>query len=136
NKTTAPLNPLKGKIFSPLLQAVCALAIGLLGVVITKLAGMETYYQFVFAYTGIVIYCLANTIVSIFHDSFVRYTLVSWWIYAGLVIVLLLAARFVSGVSIREHREFIQMLISLTIFYVMASLIVRGICAILYFIDN
>ena len=123
--------------FTPLTQAAVALLFGLAGIVVTKFVFSETYYQFLFAFTGIVIYCLANVIISVSHDSFVRYTIVSWWLYIALIIVLLLTARFVSGEHITQHnKEFIQMLVSLTLFYVLASLAVRGIRAILDFIDN
>src|SRR5690606_8449551 len=124
------------KIFSPLLSADCSLALGLAGIVVTKMSGMETSYQFVFAFTGIVVYCLVNAIISVFRDSFVRYTLVSWWIYIGLVIVLILADRFISGESIQTHKEFIQMLISLSIFYVVVSVMVRIIRAAWQFAEN
>ncbi|HEY0262714.1 MAG TPA: hypothetical protein VGB95_06785 [Chitinophagales bacterium] len=123
--------------FTPLVQAGIALLLGLTGIVITKFIFDETFYQFIAAFTGIVIYCLVNAEGSIFHDSFVRYTIVSWWLYVALVIVLLLAARFISGEHIVEHnKEFIQMLISLSLFYVVASLAVRGIRGILEFMDS
>lgn len=136
NITIPPKSSLMEKAFSPLMQALYSFGLGLVGIVVTKLLSPETYYQFLFAFVGIVFYCLINAAVSIFRDSFVRYTMVSWWISIGLTIVLLLVARFISGVSIKVHPEFIQMLISLAIFYIVLSLAVRGIRAILNFIDN
>lgn len=136
NTTTPPLNFPSNKTFSPLLQAACSLVLGLVGIVVTKILGEETFYQFVFAFTGIVVYCLVNAIISVFRDSFVRYTLVSWWVYIGLVIILLLFARFISGESIQSHKEFIQMLISLSIFYVVVSVVVRIIRAVWQFAEN
>ena len=133
---TASLKSSSSKRFSPLVQAICILVLSLVGIVGTKLLGIGSSYQFLTSFMGLGVYCLINVIISIFHESFVRYTMISWWLYAGLTVVLLLAARFISGVSIRAHAEFIQMLISLTIFYVVTSILVRAIRAVWQFAEN
>lgn len=136
NITASPKSSPPKRSFSPLAQAIAVLVLSLAGIAGTKLLGMDTSYQFLASFIGIVVYSLINVIISIFHESFVRYTMVSWWLYAGLTVVLLLAARFISGVSIRTHAEFIQMLISLTIFYVVTSILVRAIRAVWQFAEN
>ena len=136
NITASPKSSLSKRFFSPLVQAIAVLVLSLAGIAGTKLLGMNTSYLFLTSFMGLGVYCLINVIISIFHESFVRYTMISWWLYAGLTVVLLLAARFISGVSIRAHAEFIQMLISLSIFYVVTSILVRGIRAVWQFAEN
>jgi hypothetical protein len=136
NITASPKSSPSKRFFSPLAQAIAVLVLSLAGIAGTKLLGMDTSYQFLASFIGIVVYSLINVMISIFHESFVRYTMVSWWLYAGLTGGLLLAARFISGVSIRTHAEFIQMLISLTIFYVVTSILVRAIRAVWQFAEN
>lgn len=121
---------------TPIIQASITVALSLTLIVLSKLSGFATYYQFLLAFIGIAVFCLFNLIISISHSSFVRYTVLSWWMYIALIILLLLAARFSSGVSIQQHPEFIQMLISLSIFYIVGSIAVRGIRAVMDFIDN
>lgn len=137
NMTASPkTSPSSKGMFPPLLQAIGILGISIIGIVGTKLFGLDSSYQFLAPFVGLGVYSLINAIISIFHESFVRYTMVSWWLYVGLTIVLLLTARFISGESIRKHPEYIQMLISLTIFYVVTSVLVRAIRAVWQLAEN
>ena len=81
------------------------------------------------AFSGIVLYSMMNCVVSVFHESFVKYTWPSWWIFAALLIILLLAARLISGISIWALREYRMMLGSIVVFYIVTSILVRLIRA-------
>jgi hypothetical protein len=88
------------------------------------------------AFTGIVLYSLLNSIISVFHESFVKYTWPSWIIFTVLLVVLLLSARFISGISIWTLNEYRMMLGSIVAFYIITSLLVRLIRAIWEFAEE
>ena len=112
---------------SPLVQVGIALAIGWAGMLVCKIFQLENSRAYFAAFVGIIFFCLINTVVSIAYNSFLRYTVISYYIYIGLVVVLLLSAKFFSGISIWKLESYRNMLVSISIFYLIASLMVRGI---------
>lgn len=124
------------QFFSPLRQGLIALLIGFVGIVFCKIAGFSASAQFSLAFTGIILYCMLNSIVSVFNDSFAKYTWPSWGVFVVLVIVLLLSARYISGDSIQAHREFIKILLSVSLFYMVLSVLVRLIRTMWEFAEN
>lgn len=110
---------------SPQKQAIGAAVISLLGMLLCHFIFDKGSYEFMAAFSGIVFYCIINPLISVFHESFAKYTLPSWGLYVILLILLLLAARRISGISIWSLPEYQMMLGSITLFYVMISLIVR-----------
>jgi drug/metabolite transporter (DMT)-like permease len=111
--------------FSPIKQGVVSLLLGVLLILLSRMLSSDTMYPFLFAFVAVVAYCITNAFFSLFNNSFARYVWPSWGIFVVLTALLLLFARFVSNTSIQEHREFIQMLISVVIFYVLFSLMMR-----------
>jgi hypothetical protein len=101
------------------------LGIGWLGMLICKLFHIPGSPEYFAAFIAIIFYCLLNTVVSLAHPSFFRYTIPSYYLFIGLLIVLLLSARYTSGVSIWTLEEYRMMLLSIVVFYVMASILVR-----------
>ena len=93
-------------------------------------------FEFMAAFVGIVLYSIMNAVVSIFHETFMKYTWPSWMLFIALLVVLLLSARFISGVSIWALREYRMMLGSIVVFYIIASLMVRLIRAIWEFAEE
>jgi hypothetical protein len=77
-----------------------------------------------------------NAVVSVFHETFMKYTGPSWMIFIGLIVVLLLSARLISGVSIWSLREYRMMLGSIVVFYIISSLLVRLVRAIWEFAEE
>jgi hypothetical protein len=112
---------------SPVVQVVIALAIGWTGMLACKIFQLENSRAYFAAFVGIIFFCLINTVVSIAYNSFLRYTVISYYIYIGLVVVLLLSAKLFSGISIWKLESYRNMLVSISIFYLIASLMVRGI---------
>ena len=110
---------------NPYVQLGIALVIGWVGILICRLAHIQGAPEYFAAFIAIIFYTLINTVVSIAHPSFFRYTLPSYYIFIFLVIVLLLSARYTSGVSIWNLEEYRMMLLSITIFYGVASILVR-----------
>ncbi len=110
---------------TPWVQAVVALAIGWLGMVIVHFLHISSDVEYFAAFLAITFFCLMNTIVSIAYESFFRYTVPSYYLYVLLVAVLLLSARYLSGISIWTLWEYRMMLISVTIFYLVISGLVR-----------
>ena len=110
---------------NPFMQVGIALGMGWLGMLICKLFHIPGSPEYFAAFIAIIFYTLINTVVSIAHPSFFRYTLPSYYIFIFLVIVLLLSARYTSGVSIWNLEEYRMMLLSITIFYGVASILVR-----------
>lgn len=124
-----------GKI-SPFRQALACAALSVTGMVICHFLFIGGAYEFMAAFTGIVLFSIMNSVVSVFHETFVKYTWPSWLIFIALLVILLLCARFISGSSIREHREYVMMLSSIVAFYIISSLLVRIVRAIWEFAEE
>ena len=88
------------------------------------------------AFTGIVLFSVTNAVISVFHETFMKYTWPSWMIFIGLLVVLLLSARLISGVSIWSLREYRMMLVSIVPFYIITSIMVRVVRAIWEFAEE
>ncbi|HWB62077.1 MAG TPA: hypothetical protein VG603_01110 [Chitinophagales bacterium] len=115
------------KKINPFVQVGLAAGIAWLGMLICKIAGLNNGEEYFTAMVGLIFYALINTVVSIAYSSYLRYTVPSYYIYIGLVIVLLLSARVMSGISIWTLEEYRMMLFSITMFYVVASILVRAV---------
>lgn len=113
------------RTFSPVKQGLVSLLLGIVLILVSRVISTDTMYSFLFAFVAIVAYCITNAFFSLFNTSFATYVWPSWGVFVVLTAALLLFARFVSNTSIQEHREFIQMLISVVIFYVLFSLMMR-----------
>lgn len=111
--------------FSPLKQGIVSFGLGVLIMLIGRSLSSESSSSFMLAFIAIVCFCILNAFLSLFHDSFARYVWPSWGVFVGLSALLLLTARWISNTSIQQHKEYIQMLISVVIFYVLFSLMMR-----------
>ena len=112
---------------SPLVQLGFTLGIGWLGMLLCKVLHIQGTPEYFAALIAIIFYCLLNTVVSIAHPSFFKYTIPSYYIFIALLAVLLLSARFMSGVSIWNLDIYRMMLLPIVIFYAIASILVRGV---------
>jgi hypothetical protein len=121
--------------FSPLMQALACASLSITGMVLCHFIFKGDSFEFMAAFVGIVLFSLMNSVVSVFHESFIKYTWPSWWFFLGLLVVLLLIARLISGVSIWALREYRMMLGSIVVFYIITSLLVRVIRAIWEFAE-
>lgn len=110
---------------NPWLQAIFALVLGWVGMGVCKVLHLTNAEEYFAALVAIIAFTLLNIAVSFGYDSFLRYTVPCWYLYIALVIVLFLSARTLSGVSIWTQYEYRAMLISVTLFYVLASILVR-----------
>ena len=116
---------------TPLFQALFALGAGWVGIILVKVwPGHPVATEYLAAFVAIIFFTIINIVVSIANESFLRYTMPSFYLYIALVAVLLLSAKFMSGVSIWKLEEYRMMLLSISIFYFVASVLVRGVRAI------
>ena len=115
------------KRITPLNQVLFALLVGLSGMLICKLLHLPPASEYFAAFLAIIFFCLMNIVVSLAHSSFLRYTMPSFYLFILLVGVLLLLAKFFSGISIWTLKEYRMMLVPIGIFYFMASIFSRGI---------
>jgi hypothetical protein len=76
---------------------------------------------------SLVFFSIFNTIISLANPSFFRYTVPSWYLYIAMAAVLLLTAKLLSGISLWDLWAYRNMLLSLTVFYFIISLLVRVI---------
>src|SRR5580704_13326062 len=113
------------KRIGPWAQFALALVIALAGMVICKIAHIGRGTEYFAAMTGIVLFTLVNTVISIAHPSFLRYTVPSYYLYGLLIVILFLSAKFMSGISVWDLTEYREMLFSVTLFYFIVSLLVR-----------
>lgn len=108
-------------------QAAAALFIAFTGMGVCKLMELQPATEYFAALVGIIFYTLFNTIISIAHESFFKYTVPSFYMYAGLLVVLLLSSKFISGISIWDLYEYRNMVISISLFYFIISTLVRAV---------
>ena len=112
---------------SPLVQFALAVLIGWAGMGICRLLHLEKGTEYFAAFIAIILFCLINVVVSLAYESFLRYTVLCWYLYILLVGLLLLSAKFSSGICIWNLYEFRMKLISVSLFYLLSSTMVRGI---------
>lgn len=122
--------------FTPFRQALACGSLSFAGIVICHFLFRGDSTEFMAAFTGLVLYTIMNAVISVMHESFVKYTWPSWMVYMGLSAVLLLCARYISGISIWSLREYRMMLGSITVFYIVASLLVRLVRTIWEFAEE
>ena len=111
--------------FTPFRQVLACSLLSLVGMLICKIVSSDGSLAFMAAFSGVVLFAVMNSVVSIFHPTFMKYTWPSWGLFLAMLIVLLLLARFISGISIWSLHEYRMMLSSIIVFYIMTSLIVR-----------
>ena len=111
--------------FTPLVQALFCLVLALAGMLGCHFLFPNRGFEFSSAFVAIILYSIVNPFVSVFHAQFKRYTWPSWGLFALLLLVLLLSARFISGSSIQQYSQYLYMLKSIVPFYIVTSLLVR-----------
>ena len=121
---------------TPLRQALICGVFSLVGIIFCHFVFRGSSFEFLAAFSGIMFYSLMNPVISVFHTSFVKYTWPSWLFYLALIVILLLAAKLISGTSIWALPEYRMMLGSIVAFYIMTSLMVRVIRAIWEFAES
>ena len=122
--------------FTPLVQTLTCLLLSLVGILFCHFAFRGSSFEFLAAFSGIMFYSLMNPVISVFHESFIKYTWPSWLFYIALIVVLLLSAKLISGTSIWALPEYRMMLGSIVAFYIITSLMVRVIRAIWEFAES
>lgn len=121
---------------SPLVQFAVSLVLSLLVMLAGKGLKATADFSYVAAFVGILFFSIINTLVSVANASYFRYTVPSYALYVALVIITFLCAKFFSNISIWSLSEYRLMLISVTMFYVTASLLVRVIRLIYELSEN
>jgi hypothetical protein len=114
-----------GSQFSPIRQAIACAFFAIVGMVLCHYIFRGGTYEFMAAFCGIMFYSIMNPVVSIFYETFAKYTWPSWGLFIALTVLLLLFARLISGVSIWNLAEYRMMITSILFFYIVSSLIVR-----------
>lgn len=109
------------------MQLVVALIVGWAGMLISKFTHQEVSTPYFAAFIGIIFFTIMNTVVSLANPSFVKYTVVSYGVYILLLALLLLSAKFVSGISIWDLWIYRMMTTSVTMFYVIVSILIRAV---------
>ena len=122
--------------FSPLKQVFFCLLLGWVGMLSCHFLFPGSAYEFAAAFTAIILFTIINLVVSIFSLSFLRYTWPSWGLFLVLLALLLLSSRLLSGISIWSLFEYRMMLMSIVIFYVVASILVRIVRAVWEFAEE
>ena len=117
-------------------QFLISLMLGLMFMLITRLSEMGGGAEFGAGFSGILFYTVMSSFLSVFHDSFVKYTLRSYGWYLLLAIILLLSARLLSGLSIWTLPEYRAMFLAVSIFYFITSLAARIIRAVYHFAET
>lgn len=110
---------------TPFYQFAFALIVGIGGMLLCCALHTEKSTEYFAAMVGIILFTIVNTVVSIAHTSFLRYTMPSFYIYIALVAMLFLSAKFFSGISIWTLPIYRNMLTSVSIFYLIISVLVR-----------
>jgi hypothetical protein len=112
---------------TPLYQFALALIVGLTGMLTCKVVEVKPGTEYFAAMIAIILYTLLNTVISVAYRSFLRYTMPSFYIYIALVVILFLSAKLFSGISIWTLSIYRNMLTSVSLFYLIISILVRGL---------
>ena len=120
----------------PFVQLAIALAIGWAGMLICKLGHIDGGREYFAGMVAVIFFTIINIVISFAYKSFLRYTVPSYYIYILLVVVLLQSAKLLSGISIWKVEEYKMMIVSITIFYLLGSILVRGIRFIYEIAEN
>ena len=115
------------KKFTPWRQVAATIVIALLGMLVVKVSTLAPEYEYFVVMVSLVFFSIFNTIISLAYPSFFRYTVPSWYLYIAMAAVLLLTAKLLSGISLWDLWAYRNMLLSLTVFYFIISLLVRVI---------
>lgn len=124
------------KNLNPLLQCVVAFVMGVVVILYNHLVYQNHADEYSGAIVGILFFAIANNIISIFKPKFKTYSLPSYLLYFLLAAVLMLLAKYFSGVSIWKLSVFRLMFVSVTSFYLVTSVMVRIIRAIYQFAES
>ncbi len=111
------------------MQGLVALVVGLIGMFVIKVGGITTGYEYFAALIAIIFFTILNTVVSVANESYTKYTVPSYGIYLGVVAILFLLAKVLSGLSVWEQSNWVyrMMITSITLFYAIISVLVRAI---------
>jgi hypothetical protein len=115
------------KKVTPLIQFAGSLAIGWTGMTICRLLHVHHGEEYFAAFVAIILFVLINVVVSLAYESYFRYTVPCYYLYILLVVILFLSAKKLSGISIWNLYEYRMMLLCISIFYLLASTMVRAI---------
>ncbi len=111
------------------MQGLVALVVGLIGMLVIKVGGITTGYEYFAALIAIIFFTILNTVVSVANESYTKYTVPSYGIYLAVVAILFLLAKVLSGLSVWEQSNWVyrMMITSITLFYAIISVLVRAI---------
>ncbi len=121
---------------SPFYQLLASGLLAVLVMIICRVFVAGNAFEYSGAFIGIVFFALINSVISVFHPSFKIYTLPSYGCYFLLAAVLLRSAKALTGISIWSLAEYRFMFTSVTIFYLVTSVLVRVIRGIYEFAEN
>ena len=123
---------------TPPIQTFFALLMGWAGMLICRLIHQPAGSEFFAALVAIIFFSITNTVVSIAYKSYLRYTLPSFYLFILLVVLLFLSARWISGISIwhTSMHEYRMMLISISIFFLVITHLVRIIRAVYNLVEK
>ena len=113
------------KKFTPLRQILATIVIAVVGMLVVKASPLAPKLEYFVVMVSLVFFSIFNTIISLAYPSFFRYTVPSWYLYIAMSAVLLLTAKFLSGISIWDLWVYRNMFVSLTVFYLIISLLIR-----------
>lgn len=117
-------------------QALLCAVLAWISMLFIRFTFHGTGSEYMAAFIGILFYSVMNSIVSVFHSDFMKYTLPGYAWYLGLTVVLLLSAKMLSGFSIWELSAYRSMILAITIFYGITSIAVRMIRAVYEFAET
>lgn len=117
-------------------QAAVAALVAYVGMGVCQIGDWAKGQEYLAVFIGVIFYTVMNTVLSLAHKSYMKYTLPSYGYYLVMTAVLLLSAKFLSGISIWDLWEYRMMLVSITLFYFVVSSFVRVIRFILEFAQS
>jgi len=117
-------------------QVLVAAVVAYIGMAICRVVHLVGGQEYMAVFVGVIFFTVMNTVLSLAHTSYSKYTLPSYGYYLVMTAILLLSAKFLSGISIWDLWEYRMMLVSITLFYLVVSSFVRIIRFILEFAQS
>lgn len=131
---TAPVSVRLSRRLSPFRQFSAITLSALVLMFLSKLIGNGSDEIWFIAFTGMVFYVWANSVIGFFaRQKALRYIGISWLYYILMSIVLIISARYLSLLSLGDLYEYRTLLIANLIFYIIATVVVSIMRGIAFF---
>ena len=119
--------------FNPLRQSIFVMAVALISFVIISFSEFQKEAHWMVACSGILFFAVCSPILSVFQVNWIRYAATSAALLLVIAVLLMLAAKAFSGISITGMRPYQMIIAAAVVFFFLSMVLARLIRAIFQF---